>query len=743
MPPTRREFLKSAAAVVGTGSLVGCDSAGELLPSNVQNPDGTSGTTGAGTTGTSGTTGTGTSGAGTSGTGTSGTSSTGTSGTTGTGSAGSTGTSGATGSGTSGGEASTGSSGTGTSGDGGSDGGTTPEPEPTHNTGVQPSSTFDYPTVTLLPFAHGVASGDPLQDRVIIWTRVTEETPSAAAIPVAWDVATDTAFTNIVKTGTQHAIAEHDWTVKVDVTGLNPATTYYYRFKALGFISIMGRTRTAPATAVDEIRLAVVSCSSYWSSYWDGYGHLANRNDIDLVIHCGDYIYDFVDSDEEVRARVTAEDIVKNNPNDVDYRDWQNLDEVRRRYALYRSDPHHCRAHQQHPWVITWDNHDIDPGGDANIDDTVRAFYEWTPTRPPNANNTGGFHLVEDGSYPTPPNPRLNWRQLHYGPLVDILCIDTQLLLREATGAGGPNDASNAHLPNGGVTHMGKTQFDWFTQAMLDSFNNGKTWRIIVNQSWMAPWGIPNIFPDAGSEMALGARWDEHPEERAVLFDYLRGSNPDNTRIRNNIVVTGDMHGNWASDLIEENTVLNPSYLPSGAVPVKPNPRQGSTTANAAAGFGRANTGNTALANLRADSVGSEFAPTSMGRGGADELIANMSGSTNHESNVQGTRAIETATMQGNKHVQFMEWVDHGYGIVHITAEKTLYEFWWQDKLTQGADDTLGFQMVSWSAQDNTAVPAPRQQDQIDDVLLHGMAVAETSGSRVADPALEGTLNPA
>lgn len=723
MPPTRREFLKSAAAVVGTGSLAGCDSAGELLPVTHQNPNGT---TGNGTSGTS---------------------------TGGTGSA--TGTSGTTGTSGSGGASAGGTSGAG----GSSDGGVTPEPEPTHNTGVQPSTTFDYPTVTLLPFAHGVASGDPLKDRVIIWTRVTEETPSAAAVPVTWEVATDTAFTNIVKSGTQDAIADHDWTIKVDVVGLSAATTYYYRFKALGFISIMGRTRTAPATAVNDIRLAVVSCSSYWSSHWDGYGHLANRNDIDLVIHCGDYIYDFVDGDEEIRARMTADGSVKNNITDVDYRCWLNLDEVRRRYALYRSDPHHCRAHQQHPWTITWDNHDIDPdfsneldasavdtsGQNTTIDDTTRAFYEWTPTRPPKADNSGEFHFVEDGSYPTPPNPRLNWRQLDYGPMLDILCIDTQLLLQETAGAGGPDDASNAHLPGADdVTHMGKPQFDWFTQAMLDSFNNNKTWRVVVNQSWMAPWGIPNAFPGAGSEMALGARWDRHPEERTVLFDYLRGNNPSSTRIRNNIVVTGDMHGNWASDLIEENTALNPSYLPSGAMPVKPNPRQGSTVDNVNAGFSRTNTGNTALANLRADSVGSEFAPTSMGRGGADELLLNQSGGNSPQSaNIQGTRGVETATMQGNKHVQFMEWVDHGYGIFHIAADKTLYEFWWQDKLTAGSDDTLGFQMVSWAAEDTTAVPAPRHQDQIDDVLLHGMTVAETNGSRTAEPAPEGTLNPA
>lgn len=205
----------------------------------------------------------------------------------------------------------------------------------------------------------------PLADRVILWTRITESTPSASEIPVHWELAATPDFVAVLKSGTQRTNAARDWTVKVDVSGL------------------------APATMVDEVRVAVVACSSYWSSHWSGYGHLADRNDLDLVLHCGDYIHDFVDEDEEVRARKDRKDI-----DDVDYRDWLDLAEVRRRYALYRSDPNLLRAHQQHPWMIVWDNHDIDEGFgnelDSTIDlatstctlaDTTRAFHEWTPTR--------------------------------------------------------------------------------------------------------------------------------------------------------------------------------------------------------------------------------------------------------------------------------------------------------------------------------------------------------------------------
>ncbi len=197
--------------------------------------------------------------------------------------------------------------------------------------GAEPAS-FDFPLITALPFAHGVASGDPLPDRVIIWTRVTLLPGTVSTeIPVNWRVARDPGMTTIVRSGMQRTNANRDWTVKVDVTGLTPATTYYYQFDTFQARSIVGRTRTTPSTVVSQIRMAVVSCSSYWSSYWSGYSHIAARNDLDLVVHCGDYIYDFVDEDEEVRARKNKRDITY-----VDYRDWVNLEELRRRYALFR-----------------------------------------------------------------------------------------------------------------------------------------------------------------------------------------------------------------------------------------------------------------------------------------------------------------------------------------------------------------------------------------------------------------------
>ncbi|HEX4870812.1 MAG TPA: alkaline phosphatase D family protein [Nevskiaceae bacterium] len=599
--------------------------------------------------------------------------------------------------------------------------------------GLPEPADFDYPRVLPLPFAHGVASGDPLADRVIIWTRLTLPEPPAAGIPVRWQLSERADFGSVLREGQQLSVAEHDWTVKVDVTGLAAATTYYYRFEALGVRSLIGRTRTAPDGPVSEVRFAVVSCSSYWSSHWSGYGHIADRNDLDLVLHCGDYIYDFVDEDEEVRARLDRFDI-----NDVDYRDWLDLAELRRRYALFRSDPNLLRAHQQHPWMIVWDNHDIDPdfgnelaspidpaSSRCTLADTVRAFYEWTPTRPPRADGSGAFRFYENGEYPLPEDARLIYRRLAYGPLVDFFGVDTQINL---PGYGLSVDAS--HLPEGAPSLFGRRQFEWLTASLLASQRAGVTWRVVNNQTWIAPVDVPDLAAGIALPKLGISRWTDYSAERAALFGWLRGANPAGERVRGTVFVSGDAHGNLNSDLVESAALL--STYRSG--PPAPNPRAGSTPENQAAGMTRASTAGLPGVDPRADSVGVEFAASSLGRGGADEIVANAAPETDSAAQVAATRLIETAVVNGNANVQFIEWVDHGYGIVQLDAEKAIFEHWWQDKLTPGSPDVLGYQSIAWAQADEAALP-PRRLDQIDSVTLHGRTVAPTAGSRVSEPA--------
>ncbi len=610
--------------------------------------------------------------------------------------------------------------------------------------GQEPPS-FDFPLVLALPFAHGVASGDPLSDRVIVWTRITEITPSAQSIPVAWQVSTSPTMTPVVKAGSQSTSAARDWTVKVDVTGLMPATTYYYRFTALGQQSITGRTRTAPAATVDNIRFAVVACSSYWSSTWSGYDHIADRNDLDLVLHCGDYIYDFIDEDEFVRSRKNSRDL-----GFVDNRDWLDIAELRRRYALFRSDAALMRAHQQHPWFIVWDNHDIDTGygnelptpqdgmqSTTTLAQTTQVFWEWTPSRPPLADGSGRFLLVDDGSYPTPPDSQLLYRRLPYGPLAEFFGVDTQIGL---PGYGLTLDAS--HLPANTPSLYGRPQFEWFTGSMVAAEQAGVRWKIVNNQTWFAPADTPDVIAGFPSVPKLNiSRWSSYSGERTALCQALRGSNPASLRVRGAVFVSGDSHGNFGSDVIETTQLLS-SYVPGA---VARSTRNGSTATNTGAGSVRVTTGNTPVVNNRALSVGVEFAPSSLGRGGADELVSRamidgsttpaMPGTSSQEASVMATRGVEAAVINGNKNVQFIEWVDHGYGIVDLKPERAIFEYWWQDKLTVDSPDVLGMQMVSFAADNPTAVPMPRYRDQLDYVLTHGMTVAATTGTRMSEPA--------
>ncbi|MES2684748.1 MAG: alkaline phosphatase D family protein [Pseudomonadota bacterium] len=605
-----------------------------------------------------------------------------------------------------------------------------PVPTPVFPAPGQEPASFDFPLVLALPFAHGVASGDPLKDRVILWTRITEITPSAASIPVQWQISTSPTMTPVLKSGTQSTSIDRDWTVKVDVTGLTPATTYYYRFSALGQQSITGRTRTAPEMMVDNIRFAVAACSSYWSSTWSGYEHIAARNDLDLVVHCGDYIYDFIDEDEFIRSRKDSRDL-----GFVDNRDWLNVDELRRRYALWRSDAALMRAHQQHPWFIVWDNHDIDPGygnelatpfdgmeGTTTLEQCCQVFWEWTPSRPVLADGSGRFLLVEDGSYPTPPAVKLLWRKLPYGPLAEFIGMDQQIGLPRYEQT---LDAS--HLPEGTATLFGKPQFDFLTQSLVDAQTRGVQWKVMASQAWFVPVDVPQLGGGLPATPQLGlSRWADYADERIAFCEALRTAG-----VRGTVLVSGDSHGNMASDLIGSNDVLS-TYQ---SAPALASTRAGSTVENAAAGFVRAGTANTPVFNARSLSVGVEFAPSSLGRGGADEIVQNANPDNPFAANVAGARAVEQAVMGGNKNVQFIEWVDHGYGIVDLRAPQAIFECWWQNKLVVNSPDVLGMQLVSFGADNATALPQPRYRDQIDYVLLHGMTVAATTGTRVSEPA--------
>lgn len=354
-------------------------------------------------------------------------------------------------------------------------------------------------------FEYGVASGDPLHDRVILWTRVTGD--GSDLIPVRWQAALDSNFEKIVAEGEAEAMAMNDFTVHVDALLPYPATTYYYRFQAMGCWSMMGRTRTAPRD-LQGIRLALVSCSSIWSGYFNAYEALAQRNDIDAIIHVGDYIYEFLDEDEQ--RNMPADPVNASNPD--------TLEGVRQRYRYYRKDAFLRHAHQQHPWIIVWDNHDIDHR--AGRDASIRAFHEWVPLRRPEA---GQDHII--------------YRRLSFGPMLDLIMLDTRHVGRDSMSQ-----------ETGSRSILGDQQFHWLKNQLIES---QARWRILGNQVLMASCKI--LGRPISEKM-----WDGFPADRERLLKLLTDYG-----ITNTLVATGDAHLSFAANLEVEGRAAGVEILPS------------------------------------------------------------------------------------------------------------------------------------------------------------------------------------
>lgn len=353
-------------------------------------------------------------------------------------------------------------------------------------------------------FAYGVASGDPLADRVILWTQVGTDKDVET---VYWQVALDPYFRDVVSEGLCEAKVEHDHCVKVDAILPLPATTYYYRFQALGFWSMVGRTRTAPRNS-ENIRVAVVSCSSIWSGYFNAYEKLSKRDDIDLIIHCGDYVYEAPDPDE-----------TRNMPqNSLDKSCPGTLDEHRRRFRYYRLDRYLRRAHQQHPWAIVWDNHDL--GTVGSVADAIRAFREWTPIRDPR-----------------PGEDEYIYRTLDYGSLLKIVLLDTRHIGRGSRIAGSKD-----------LSILGDEQFQWLSNEMQ---NSSARWNLVVNQVLLAP------FEAFGKTLASDA-WGGYPKDRQRVLR-LFADLPN----RNTIVVSGDAHLSYGCSLESDGRPAGVEFLPT------------------------------------------------------------------------------------------------------------------------------------------------------------------------------------
>ncbi|SDR94026.1 alkaline phosphatase D [Nocardioides scoriae] len=481
------------------------------------------------------------------------------------------------------------------------------------------------------PFAHGVASGDPRPTSVVLWTRVTptlRSTPGSGVGPdvtVRWQVATGPGFTRVVRSGRVRTGAARDHTVKVDATGLAPGRTYWYRFLWDGRTSRTGRTRTAPATASApaRVRLGVVSCANLQAGWFSAYRHLADRDDLDAVLHLGDYVYEYGPgeygygrSDRDVRVHEPAHET-------------RTLADYRQRHAQYKRDTDLQRLHARVPFVVTWDDHesanDAWRGGAENHSAgegswaarraaSHQAYDEWMPVRMSGTAASGDG----DGLY----------RRLRFGTLVELTLLDLRSYRDQQLAA--PVDPAQADPDR---TLTGRAQMD-FLKASLTT--TAVQWKLVGNPVMIAPVtfaGVPReavrpvddtvgLLPPEGVPYNVD-QWDGYTDDRREVFEHLRDHGVTDT-----VFVTGDIHSAWACDL----------------------PADKATYAATRSSVGVELVGTSVTSNNLKDITGSPPRTTSI--------------------------AVEEALKANNPHVQHIDFDDHGYSVLDLTPKRAQMDWY-------------------------------------------------------------------
>ncbi|MCF0263966.1 alkaline phosphatase D family protein [Acinetobacter guillouiae] len=455
-------------------------------------------------------------------------------------------------------------------------------------TGCNDSSDRESTTLQV-NFEHGVASGDPLQDRVILWTRLTPN-DSSARLQVTWEIALDDQFKQIIKTDKVTTAKAQDFTVKVDATNLKPDQRYFYRFSFGNKVSPVGQTKTLPINP-GKVSFAVCSCANYPAGYFYVYREMA-KQDVDVVIHLGDYIYEYgqggyATEDAVKLGRTLAAD---NNQEII------KLDDYRKRYALYRKDKDLQTLHHRHPFIVIWDDHELandtwregaenhQANEGAFFDRklaALQAYFEWMPIRPISAND----HLNI-------------YRQFDFGSLVQLTMLDTRILARDKqleytdyiTASGMDFQRFQTDLTNQNRTLMGYTQREWLQQKLAQS---KATWNVLGQQVLMGKILIPAellvplsaVLSGNATQEVLNqintmimelvqlkmrvlqgdptltaiekARlttvapynldaWDGYYAEREILYGTLKALN------KKVVVLAGDTHNAWSSELYSQ-----------------------------------------------------------------------------------------------------------------------------------------------------------------------------------------------
>lgn len=464
----------------------------------------------------------------------------------------------------------------------------------TANSGSNVTNTYLYDAnaATKLAFLHGVASGDPLADRVIIWTRITPVV-SGSPVTVQWQMAKDKGFTQLIKQGTTTTDGGRDYTVKVDVIGLQANTRYFYRFIADGVTSPVGTTKTLPTGTVNQVKLAVASCSNYPAGYFHVYADIAKRSDIDALVYLGDYIYEYGRTYTRPDGRIVpaygAIEAQKINREVLPAEEVTNITAYRLRYAQHRTDKDLQALHAAMPIIAVWDDHEFSneaykdgaenhQANEGTWNDrklaAMKAYHEWMPTRNSVVNQI--------------------YRSFNFGSLISLHMLDTRMIARDkqlnyndflgkdATGQLTlDNTRLTTALANSSRQMIGLAQQNWlFTQLQASK----ATWQILGQQVLMGKMHIPSPVllnfrnPSTGvsavtyltlmqkaqqvpttltaQEKAILAApsipynldaWDGYAVAREAIFTMSKNLQ------KNLVVLAGDTHNAWANNLVNAN----------------------------------------------------------------------------------------------------------------------------------------------------------------------------------------------
>ncbi|MFF2163945.1 alkaline phosphatase D family protein [Streptomyces sp. NPDC058175] len=473
-------------------------------------------------------------------------------------------------------------------------------------------------------FLHGVASGDPLPDGILLWTRVT---PAPDAVPgsgkgpdtdVGWEVAQDKDFRQVVAHGTTTARASADHTVKADVRGLLPASVYYFRFSVegtQGAVSPVGRTRTAPALDAQAagVRFGVVSCANWEAGYFSAYRHLAARADLDAVLHLGDYIYEYKTGEYPEAKYVVRQHEPRH--------EILTLADYRVRHGLHKTDADVMAVHAAHPLIAIWDDHEFandawsggaenhTPGteGDwaARQQAAKQAYFEWMPVRPSTAGTV--------------------YRRLRFGKLADLHLLDLRSFRSQQSTVGN----GDVDSPERSIT--GRAQLDWLKAGLAAS---DASWKLVGTSVMISPVAFGSLpahlleplaellgLPTGGLAINVD-QWDGYTHDRKELIGHLRDK-----AIRNTVFLTGDIHMAWANDV----------PVTAGTYPLSP-------------------------------SAATEFVVTSVTSDNLDDIL--------HVAPNTVSTVAEGAIKAANRHVKWLDMDAHGYGVLDVTAERSQMDYY-------------------------------------------------------------------